>query len=438
MTSGSDSKSQKFVPPIDLSLIHGSIWIFILNVCGMGLMFILNIVLARVLGAAQFGHYAFAISWISILAIAGTLGWDVAAVRIIPKLKVEEKYGQISGLIRGSLLMSTGTTIALVGMVAIIGLIWVPGRLSWILVLIAGTLTVILANLGVVSGVMKGLKLVVFSQAINMVVRPTLFLCGLGIFLLVDIGSLGPMHALLLNIGAALSCLLILLHHVRKRVGQSGEDNAWRSNARSWLGYALPMFVVVCVNVMFQRLGVVVVGFYLDPISTGQFAACTQISAFAGFGLLIAGVTVQPTLSELYSRGEIDAIRPILRWAARIALLLSLPVIVVILFYGDRILGLMSREFVPAHMVLKVLAMNQLICVVNGLVGTLLVMTDRQRTAGYILGSSAVVYSVLLFVLVPSHGILGAAYAGIVATIGWNSIMSLFVWRQLGVRTMAF
>src|SRR5262249_57238002 len=90
------------------------------------------IVLARWMGASEFGRYSFAVAWITLLAYVATLGLPGAAVRFVAQYSAAGDWPNVVGLIRTSSLIAAGCGIA-VALAGIPGVIWlgphfVPGH----------------------------------------------------------------------------------------------------------------------------------------------------------------------------------------------------------------------------------------------------------------------------------------------------------------------
>jgi O-antigen/teichoic acid export membrane protein len=83
---------------------------------------------------------------------------------------------------------------------------------------------------------------------------------------------------------------------------------------------------------------------------------------------------------------------------------------------------------------LVIMVAGQLVNALVGPVGLLLTMTGEQKAAVWILGVSAAVGIALGFLLIPTHGIVGAAWATTASRAGWNVAMAVAVWRRMGVR----
>jgi len=73
------------------SIARGSAFVFVCRVSGAAFTLLLQVMLARWLGAAEMGVYVLAFSWCILLANISHLGLANAAIRVIGKAMAEEK-----------------------------------------------------------------------------------------------------------------------------------------------------------------------------------------------------------------------------------------------------------------------------------------------------------------------------------------------------------
>ena len=82
---------------------------FAIQVVGYSVNFVLNVLLARWLGAQQYGEFIFIKNWVTILGIIGTLGFFGAAMKYISAYwSKREVYAA-----RGFVMMTGGITLVL-------------------------------------------------------------------------------------------------------------------------------------------------------------------------------------------------------------------------------------------------------------------------------------------------------------------------------------
>jgi len=82
-------------------LIQSAIGSFGFRIAQLGLSFLVSVLLTRTLGVEGYGIYAYAMSWVLILNIIGSLGSRGLVVREIATNRSQEKWGVIRGLCSG-------------------------------------------------------------------------------------------------------------------------------------------------------------------------------------------------------------------------------------------------------------------------------------------------------------------------------------------------
>ena len=100
-------------------IVHGaSITLGIRLVTGV-LIFGLNIVVARTLGAHQAGLFFLALTVITIAGVLGRLGLDSAVVRFVASAAVSGRWDRVKGVARYAILVTLGASLTLAAAVAL-------------------------------------------------------------------------------------------------------------------------------------------------------------------------------------------------------------------------------------------------------------------------------------------------------------------------------
>ena len=81
-------------------ILRGSSLAAIVNVAGLPVSFVTQIVLARSMGANDYGIYAFALSVVNILAIYSTLGLENVSLRFVSTFAGAEDWAGVRGFAR--------------------------------------------------------------------------------------------------------------------------------------------------------------------------------------------------------------------------------------------------------------------------------------------------------------------------------------------------
>jgi hypothetical protein len=98
-------------------MIWGTSGTLVLTAINSGLMLLISLALARALGAAGYGAYAYTISWVSLLTIPATLGFNRLLTREFASYRAAEDWGAMHGILRWSdrLVLSLSVMIAAAG-----------------------------------------------------------------------------------------------------------------------------------------------------------------------------------------------------------------------------------------------------------------------------------------------------------------------------------
>lgn len=422
-------------------LLRGSAGSLLVKGSSLIALFGLHVLLAKLLGVSEYGSYNYAMSWVNVLMVVGLLGEDTAAVKYFPRYQVAERWDLLRGFLRRSVQVTTGMSL----IVVVVFLALVP-RLAgsgaaaqspfyWFA---ASGLLVLVALETLFSASLRGFKEIVWSLAPGQLGRPLLLAAFLLLAFRFGGRRIDATEALSGHILAACFSVSALWLLLRRRLPARSRTARPSYLTREWLVVSVPMLLIASFNVLLGRLDVLMIGALTDARQTGVYAAASQIARLVTMGLMSVGMIAAPYFSELSSRNEHEELRRTLRLSARVALGISFPIFLIVTLGTTRVLGLFGEGYLSGALVLKLLACSQLVNVLAGPAGYLMVMTGHQVPAAGILGGSALIHLLLNVLLIPRMGIMGAATATAFSTLLWNVLMVGFCARSLGQRTTAF
>ena len=98
---------------------------FLVRIASAGILYLSQVVLARWMGAFEYGIYVFVWTWVLVLSGLSHLGLPTLMIRLVPEYLVQGEHAQLRGLLLGSraVAMLAGTAVACAGL----GLIWLLG-----------------------------------------------------------------------------------------------------------------------------------------------------------------------------------------------------------------------------------------------------------------------------------------------------------------------
>jgi len=408
----------------------------ILKAAATGIGFGLQLLLARLLGAESYGVYTYAFSWVTVLVVFGRFGLGNAVVRFVAEYEATEQWASLRALLRRSALW-TATISLLVTVAAVLVVRLLEPRLEGDLpaALYAGLLILpFYSLLGVQDATARGFRRPVVSQVPDAIVRPLL----MGALLLAGwwwlSTELSAIHAMLALDVAIVVALVLSVVIVRGLVPRSARVVAPDFSRRSeWWGVALSMGLVGGMNILRNRVDILMIGAFLGPEPVGFYAAAARYAELMLFALQAVNAFSGPMIAGLFARGQRAEIQRLVGFAALAISALAVPVGIALLVFGRPLLGLFGREFEVAYDSLVWLTAGQLASALAGSVGLLMTMTGNHRAVARIVGGSAILNVAMNAVLIPRMGIEGAAAATAVTAAASNGAMWLLVWRRLGV-----
>ena len=114
-------------------------------------------------------------------------------------------------------------------------------------------------------------------------------------------------------------------------------------------------------------------------------------------------------------------------------MVIAAPVLLVCALFPGWVLHWFGEEFRAGALLLRVIALAQLVNVVTGSVGFLLNMTCHERLMRNIALLSNGLGLLGFWVLISLYGPLGAAFALAFVLVCQNVVALVFVWRKLGI-----
>lgn len=396
---------------------------------------LLGIFLARLLGAEEYGLFAFAYSVIYLLLLPTKLGLDSAATKFIAEYAARGDYAKFKGyLLRSSqvLLLTGGLTAA--GLILIIALgSVIPEEKRWLLLASLPTL-LLLSHLHRDQFVLIGLSRSELSSIPEGVVRAAVLIVLTLPFALLAGGDISAETALFLNGAAVLAALYCSRVLVRRYCRSFRLCEAIPSfETRRWIRTGSFHLMISCAHVILTQTDLFMLGVYLEGEAVGYYAVANQVSTLLLFFSLAINPVLSPRMAAAHTTGDTGALLKAVRYGTNMIFFLSYPVLLAMLIFASPLLILLfGPSYSAAVPILVVLLMAQFAKVLSSPVGNFMTMTGREHTASFVIGGAALLNILLNLILIPRFGALGAATSTAVTALMWNGALILFVWRKYG------
>ena len=390
---------------------------YILTSAGaIALAYLTQIFLARWLGPKYFGYYSMAATVGILLSMLGSLGFPMSMGRFLPQYLGEKSYGYYKGMFSYTTRMALLTS-ALLCAVAFPFLTFTGMPSDEVHVMWLALALVPLSALGdVVGPTLKSQKLWLETFLPKMLLAPALLLASAWV-MHQRLGDLTAGHMMAaLVFATAASVGLEWFFYKTKSLKEIKQAKALE-DSRKWLHASLPTLVVMLFGVIVNRADLILVGVIVGHHEAGIYAVALFTAELVSL-FKNAGKTVIPSIiGPLFYKKDYESIQVLGGYLSRLAFICTLIGAGVIAVFGHQLLGIFGAEFTAGYQALLILLVMQLLRAASGVPGLLLIMTNKQTELVKVYSLSVVVQITLLAVLLPKHGILGAAIATTITEI---------------------
>jgi O-antigen/teichoic acid export membrane protein len=418
---------------------RGAIGSFGLKAFSIGFAFFSTLILTRLLGAAEYGVYAYVLAWVNFLCIPALIGLDQVLIRQVAAGQVESEWGAVRGLLRWSnrVVLSLSLAIALLA-----------GAIAWALArhvnsaqlsafLIALVLLPLLSLTRLRQAAMQGLHHVVAGQLPESLVQPAIFIS----LILASRELFGwVLHARTaagLNALATCAALLVgaALLHLSLPQGAQLATPVYRPS--EWMSSALPILLVNGIGVINNQVPILLLGAMKGAETAGLYAIATRVADLLSFGLMSVNLALAPVAARLWAQRDIGRLQQVVTKTVRVVFIFTVPVAAVLIIFGEKFLSIFGPAFAKGHSALIILVIGQTANVGMGSVGLLLIMTGHEREVAIATGVCVILNISLNLIMIPSLGMVGTALAVAGSLIVWNVLLARWVYRRLAIHSTA-
>lgn len=192
--------------------------------------------------------------------------------------------------------------------------------------------------------------------------------------------------------------------------------------------FAKPMFASRLFGRGRREVDTVFIGALMTSGAVGVYNTAFTLSYVLSIGLNAVNTTLLPSLSDSYSRGDLDEFRSTYRLGARWSFYFTFPAFIFILIFPSDIIALFfGDQYRPAGFALVLLAGGTLVSVLMGSVYEALTALGRTRIIMTFTFLSFVFNLVANYLLIQSFGIEGAAVATAGSLVVINTLAFIFL-----------
>lgn len=407
---------------------------FILKFFGLGIAFIFQIVLGRVLNPELYGEYTMYLTYSTLFSIVTVLGMDRNLIKEVARFEgdiIKEKF-----LLRFSIQISLLITVGMAGIILLFGRFIGFSNYGFFLLL---SMIVIKSIIAILDGYLQGkghvVQVTLLSSVINNILKMIFFV----ILIVLNMDSLNA---------ALISFVLSEIITIFLRTSQISNDIKTNTSSimilsseekKIFMKYSLTVALISGIGLMLQNIDKIMISNFLDLNRVGIYkVAQNYVNLISVF--VTPFIALWPLISKLYNENNIKQIETEMRRIVQLVTCLVIPMFFIFLFLGNDLLAIFGEEYVTkeANITLIILAFSFLIDAVSGPIGSILTMTKYAKLALYNNLVSLLINIILNFVLIGRFGIVGVAIATGISIIANNLISIIQVKLLLGIFSYDF
>lgn len=440
VTTDAPAQAQSF-GSLRQRILRGSAWVMGGKIATIFLSIAINGLIARLLPKPQVAVYFQTITLVVVGSTIAQLGLDRAAVRFVAgslaahqpgraraTIRTVFLYGVVASLVLAlALLLGVGTWFARIVSPAD------PAILSGVIPIAAGWLFVT-ALQSLLVETFRGFQRFDLSTVLDALLVDVLTAAIFGaLYLAHRHPSLSDL-VLLSTVTTGVAVLIaaaFMLGRVRRLSGP-GEIAQ-----REIFSFAWPLLITnLAILLLGNGVDLWVMGPYVAPAVIASYGAATRLLVFVATPFLIVQGVTPPIVAELHAQGRKADMERALRAVATLAGIPSFLVLLVFVFFGQAVMGLVfGTPYRDGATILIILAVARLIGIWTGSCSVALMMTGHQRVTMYVAVAGGITSVVGGILVAPHLGAVGVASVTGAAQVLQNLVQLLLARRLVGVWT---
>lgn len=413
---------------------HGAqrdaIFVFLVRATSAAILYVSQIILARWMGAADYGIYVWV--WTLVLVLGGIshLGVGPSLVRLLPMYRETGQMDLFRGLMIGSRWLAF-----VCGSVVSFTAYWALRTFAsdiddvYLLPAMLGTVCIpLFAMTDLQDGLGRAQGWMAVALVPPYILRPLALLSTMAIAHAAGF----PMDAITATLAAIIACWassMVQTLMVQQRLDSEVEKGPRTYAFPVWVKSSLPLLIIYASELVLQNTDVLVLSAYLPPQVVGMYFAAAKTMALVMFVHYAVGSAVAKDFAALHARGDRVALAAYARDAVQWTFWPSLAATLAILALGKPLLWLFSPSFTDAYPVMLVLAGGFMFRASVGPAEFVLNALGEQKRCAAVAVIAASINIGLNLLLVPELGMMGAAIAT-ASALATGAVLFAYVARQ--------
>jgi len=410
-------------------LVPKSLFNFALKSASMVIGFGITLLLTNLLGKEGFGHYRYAFTLTALLTMLAMGGLDRLSMREFARYQSKGRWDQVRAAFRWKdkmILVQAAIALGIGYLITLLPFELFENEVTVYSIRYGFLIVPFTAFLAHRRSSLNGLREPIASQYAERLVQPGLLVIGILIVAFLTSLQIDPIVAIWICVGSYLAATVVGQLIYQRKVPAGPIAKLDPAEKKRWLKSAVPLLLFNLMMYAFSNTDILMLRPMTNASEVGIYAVPLRLSVYVGFLMVSFNAVLAPHLSTYHEEGNREGIQKILTKTSRILTAFGVVVAVFLIVSRNWILPFFGEGFETAGNALIILVLGQLVNVICGPVGNILIMTNREWIASLLFITGTLINVALNAWLIPLYGFEGAAIATSVG-IGFVNISMLMV-----------
>lgn len=403
--------------------------------------FLSGLIVARVIGAAEYGIFNLARNLVQIASIVTRLGLDLGLQRFLGAASTAVEIAVWRDRILTLRILAAAGSLVICFAVAfgfgdfLEAHVYRYEHFAWVLTVVCLSLP-FLTDLGILGGAYRGIKHLGPSVLAEFVLLPV-FRLGI-VLLLFAIGWRLWAAVVGGTVGALLASIYLTIRAKSDFPASDALSTGHLRECRNILGVSVVLAGAMLVTMLTRSVDMLFLGHFTTAAAVGQYALAQMMLLVVSLFGNAFGQSLGPLVAERHGAGDLSGMGQLLCTNSRWVALATCPLYAVFLTWGHDLAFLFGPTFDISQPVLGWLGASTLLITIVASNGYALSMTGRHRGEFLLLLVGLALATLFCAFAVPRWEQVGAAAATFVALALVNGLRIWRVQRLFKVRTLDF
>lgn len=407
-----------------------------INLSGMIIRTVLaygyTVMLARILPVSDLGAYFLIMTFVNIVGLACTAGMDFGVVRYVSRYVGEGNYRLANKMLASAL--SLGVLFGFVAAALVITFAPVAAdRLDEIDITAITALRIFAISIPfwvaarLFNSTTQGLhwmRYQVFSRDLGEQLSKLALTI---VALILGAGLLGVVWANVASVVVAMFLSMLFTLKIMPR-HREGLDPGAKGSSRDMMRYSFPLAFSNLLGMVMVWSDMFILGYLGTSTGVGFYGAALRVGVISSALFLAFSTVFTPVISDMHNKRLTGQLNSLYKTVTRWVFICTFPLVLLQLFFADPIMRMFGSQFAVGSGALMILALSQLVNSASGPAGYMVLMSGRSRMELLNISVALAVSVLACFLLIPSHGVIGAALANLAATVVINLMRAMEVW----------